>query len=111
MANEDAVRLRHMLDAANKVLEFSRGKTRKDLDSDEKLALALVRLLEVFGEAANALSEPFRKKHPDIPWQSIIGTRNRLVHGYFDVDFDIVWNIVTVDLPPLVGKMRGLSAQ
>lgn len=109
MANEDAVRLRHMLDAADKAVEFSVGKTRKDLDSDEKLALAMVRLLEVFGEAANALSESFKEKHPDVPWWSIIGTRNRLIHGYFDVDLDIVWNIVTVDLPPLVKKFKELS--
>ena len=110
MANEDAVRLRHMLDAADKALEFSDGRTRGDLDSDEKLALALARLVEVFGEAASALSGSFRKEHPDIPWLSIIGTRNRLIHGYFDVDLDILWNIVTIDLPPLVGKLKGISA-
>jgi len=107
--NEDAVRLRHMLDAANKALEFTEGKSRGDLDSDEKLALALVRLLEIFGEAAAGLSEEFKGKHPDIPWRSVIGTRNRLIHGYFDVDLDIVWNIVTRDLLPIVKKFQEFS--
>jgi uncharacterized protein with HEPN domain len=103
-ANEDAVRLKHMLDAANKAVEFAKGKSRGDLEKDEKLALALVRLIEILGEAANGLSEAFKEKHPNIPWRSIIGTRNRLIHGYFDVDLDIVWNIVTKDLPSLVKK-------
>ena len=111
MANKDTVRIRHMLDAANKALEFTKGKSRGDLDSDEKLALALVRLLEIFGEAATGLSEAFKEKHPDIPWRSVIGTRNRLIHGYFDVDLDIVWNIVTRDLPPIVKKFQELSAR
>jgi uncharacterized protein with HEPN domain len=98
-----------MLDAANKAVEFANDKIRGDLDSDEKLSLALVRLLEIFGEAATGLSEAFKEKHPDIPWRSVIGTRNRLVHGYFDVDLDIVWNIVTKDLPPLVKKFQDFS--
>jgi uncharacterized protein with HEPN domain len=103
-AHEDAVRLKHMLDAAGKAVEFAKDKSRGDLDKDEKLALALVRLIEILGEAANGLSEAFKEKHPDIPWRAIIGTRNRLIHGYFDVDLDIVWNIVTRDLPSLVKK-------
>lgn len=104
--NGDIVRLKHLLDAADKALGFVKGKSRSDLDTDEKLALALVRLLEVVGEAANALSESFKQKHPDIQWRSIISTRNRLIHGYFDVDLDIVWNIITCDLPALLEKLR-----
>ncbi len=104
--NGDVVRLKHLLDAADKALGFVKGKSRSDLDTDEKLALALVRLLEVVGEAANALSESFKQKHPDIQWRSIISTRNRLIHGYFDVDLDIVWNIITCDLPALLEKLR-----
>jgi uncharacterized protein with HEPN domain len=104
--NEDSIRLRHLLDAADKSLVFLRGKKREDLDGDEKLALALVRLLEIVGEAANALSENFKQEHPSIPWRSIICTRNRLIHGYFDVDLDIVWEIITKDLPPLIEKLH-----
>ena len=94
-----------MLDAAHKALEFAKGKTRDDLNSDEKLALALVRLIEIFGEAANALSEAFKKKHPDVPWRSIIGTRNRLIHGYFDVDLSLLWTTVADDLPVLIKEL------
>jgi uncharacterized protein with HEPN domain len=104
--NEDAVRLRHLLDAAEKAIGFAKGKSRSDLDADEKLALALVRLLEIVGEAARMLSESYKKKHRDIQWHSIVSTRNRLIHGYFDVDLDIVWNIVAKDLPSLVERLQ-----
>lgn len=100
--HEDAVRLRHMLDAARKATMFTQGRTRQDLDTDEQAALAIVRLLEIIGEAARGLSQDFRQSHSDIPWKDIIGTRDRLIHGYFDVDLDIVWQIVTADLPQLI---------
>jgi uncharacterized protein with HEPN domain len=64
-------------------------------------ALALVRLLEIIGEAARRVSVGLRESHPEIPWAEIAGTRDRLIHGYFDVDLDIVWGIVTQDLPAL----------
>ena len=70
------------------------------------LALALLRLIEVIGEAANTISPEFRDQHQAIEWQSIIAARNRLIHGYKDVDFDIVWNIVTKDLPPLIMELE-----
>ena len=103
---EDIVYLRHMLDAARKATEFTKSSERADLDNDEKLALAIVRLLEVLGEAAKGVSDQCRKKYPKIPWRQIAGTRDRLIHGYFDVDFDIVWRIVSADLPPLVAQLE-----
>lgn len=63
------------------------------------LALSLVRLLEIIGEAANNVSEGFRSEHPDIPWRKVVGIRKRLIHGYFDLDLDIVWDTVRKDLP------------
>ena len=102
------VRPHHMLDAARKARQFTQGRTRADLDTDEMFALALVRLLEVIGEAANAVTEDIRNRAPQIPWKEIAGTRNRLVHGYFDVDLDIVWEIVTADLPPLITALERL---
>lgn len=101
-------RLHHMLDAARKATQFAQGRTRADLETNEVLALALVRLLEVVGEAANAVTEDIRKRAPQIPWKEIAGTRNRLAHGYFDVDLDIVWEIVTHDLPPLIAALEQL---
>jgi uncharacterized protein with HEPN domain len=103
---EDVIRLRHMLDAAHKAREFTKNCKRADLDKDEKLALAVVRLLEVVGEAAKSVSEQCRQAHPSIPWRQIAGTRNRLIHGYFDVDLDIVWQIVSIDLPALISHLE-----
>ena len=109
--HDDTVRLRHMLDAARKALVFVKGLTRTTLDNDEQLALALVRLLEVIGEAAKGVSEITRSQYPQIPWKNIAGTRDRLIHGYFDVDLQIVWDIVTGDLPPLIAVLeRALSS-
>ena len=104
--DKDIVRLRHMLDAAHKAIEFAQGRSRADLDTDEMLNLALIRLLEVIGEAAKRVSSDCRKSYPEIPWKQIAGTRDRLIHGYFDVDMDIVWEIVTVDLPSLVVELE-----
>jgi len=107
---EDIVRLRHMLDAARKATELTRTCKRVDLDKDEKLALAVVRLLEILGEAAKSVSSQCRQQYPEIPWRQIAGTRNRLIHGYFDVDLDIVWKIVLEDLPPLVTQLEKVMA-
>lgn len=104
--HEDDVRMRHMLDAADEAMALAKGKMRQDLDSDRLLGLALVRLLEVLGEAAGRVSETARKKHPQIPWSQMVGLRNRLIHGYDSVDMDIVWGIVTKDLPPVIEALE-----
>ena len=103
--HEDVVRLRHMLDHALEVAEMVQGKTRSDLDKDRQLNLAIVRLLEIVGEAASSVSNKTRHLHPSIPWQEISGLRNRLFHGYDAVDFDIVWEIVQRDLPKLIADL------
>jgi uncharacterized protein with HEPN domain len=99
---QDDVRLRHMLDAAQKAVRFTAARSRQDLDSDEILLLAVVRLLEIIGEAAKNVSSSTRDQLPQVPWRQIAGTRDRLTHGYFAVDYDIVWAIITRDLPPLI---------
>lgn len=103
---EDRVRLQHMLDAARQAIEFTEQCGRTDLDEDEMLALSIVRLLEILGEAAKNVSEQCRKRHPAIRWRQIAGTRDRLIHGYFDVDLNVVWKIVSDDLPPLVAQLE-----
>jgi uncharacterized protein with HEPN domain len=102
----DVVRLRHMLDAARKAAELTENSRRADLDKDEKLALALIRLLEILGEAAKSVSEQCQQEYSEIPWRQIAGTRDRLIHGYFDVDLDIVWKIVSCDLPTLMQQLE-----
>jgi uncharacterized protein with HEPN domain len=101
----DQIRIRHMVDAAQKALSFTKGRTRRDLDSDDQLALATVRLIEIIGEAAAKITPETREAHPEIPWNDIVGTRNRLIHGYEDVDLNIVWQIVKEDLPDLLRKL------
>lgn len=108
-SHDDGLRLRHMLEAAQKAVAFSEHRARKDLDADEQFALALTRLLEIIGEAAGSVSEAIRENNPAIHWRAIISTRNRLIHGYFDVDLDVLWNIVTHDLPVLIRELERLS--
>ena len=108
MLEADRVRLRHMLDASRKLDDFTRARTRQDLDTDEMLSLAVVRLLEILGEAASRVSDAFQAAHPEIPWRQIAGTRNRLIHGYFDVDLNIVWQIVQGDLPSLAKQLEAV---
>jgi len=85
-----------------------RGRTRSDLDTDRLLNLALTRLIEIIGEAANRVPEPLQAKYPQLPWLQMIGVRNRLIHGYDSVDFDILWAIVTQDLPPLISQLNAI---
>lgn len=106
LKDEDVVRMRHMLDAARKAVKFTQSCGRADLDGDEKLALSIVRLLEVLGEAAKNISKQCQEAYPEIPWRQIGGTRDRLIHGYFDVDLNIVWKIVTFDIPPLIAQLE-----
>jgi len=105
-----AVRLRHMLDHAREALVMAQGRTRADLDSNRMLNLSLTRLLEILGEAANKVPSDERAKYPQIPWPELVGLRNRLIHGYDQVDLDILWQIVTQDLPPLVAELDKIVA-
>lgn len=91
-----------MRDAANAALGFVSGRVRTDLDVDTMLTFALVRAIEIIGEAAARLPSSVRDARPHIPWSQIIGMRNRLVHGDYDVDLDVLWAVVSSDLSPLV---------
>jgi uncharacterized protein with HEPN domain len=81
------------------------GRSRSDLDADRVLALAVVRLLEIIGEAATRVPVEERARRAEVPWSSIVGLRNRLIHGYDDVDYDIVWAIIATDLPKLAAHL------
>ncbi|MEZ5293433.1 MAG: HepT-like ribonuclease domain-containing protein [Vicinamibacterales bacterium] len=94
-----------MRDHAAELLALMNGRSRDDLDRDRVLALAVVRLLEIIGEAAARVPVAERTRRPDVPWSAIVGLRNRLIHGYDDVDHDIVWAIVSTDLPKLVSQL------
>jgi uncharacterized protein with HEPN domain len=100
-----------MLDHATETIKMASGRTRRDLDTDRQLNLALVRLLEIVGEASARVSETTRKAHPSIAWVEIAGLRNRLVHGYDEVDFNILWDIIQLDLPSLVSTLAAILRQ
>lgn len=108
--HEASLALRQMLDYAREALAMAEGTTRGDLDTNRMLNLALVKLLEIVGEAANRVRSDEQTKHPQIPWQQLTGLRNRLVHGYDQVDLDILWQILTRDLPPLVAELERIVA-
>lgn len=105
MPPADAIRLRHMLDAGREAMAFCAGRTREDFERNRQLLLAVVKDLEIIGEAATKVSAETVAARSRIPWTDIIGMRHRLIHGYFDVDVEIVWNTVQVDLPPLVALL------
>ncbi len=88
---------------------FVEGKKREDLDFDRMIALALVRCIEIIGEAGARVSAEGRAEAPDIPWAEIVAMRNRLIHAYFDVDLDIVWRTINDDLPPLIATLNDIS--
>jgi len=103
---EDFIRLRHMLDAAREACIMVDGENREALDSDRKLSLALVRLIEIVGEAATNVSQEKQSSLIEIPWRDLIGMRNRIVHAYFDVNLDIVWQTITEDFPILIAILE-----
>ena len=100
------VRLRHMLAYATEGVALMRGRRRADLDIDRALGLAVLRCLEIVGEAANRVPVAIRRRYPKIPWPQIIGMRNRLIHGYDIVDYDIIWSTATENLPPLLRRSQ-----
>jgi len=104
------IALHQILSHAREAVEIKKGKTRADLDSDRVLNLALTRLIEIIGEAANRVSEDIKAKYPELPWLQMIGARNRLIHGYDSVDFDILWAIIEDDLPVLITRIEKILA-
>ncbi len=107
---ETAISLRQMLDYSREAVGMMQGQVRADLDTDRKLNLALIRLLEILGEAANRVPPSDRAKYPQIPWPQLISLRNRLIHGYDQVDFDILWQILNQDLPTLTRELEKIVA-
>jgi len=97
-----------MLDFAQKAIAISYGRKRTDLDEDLTFNLALTHLIEIIGEAANRVPEEFQEDHAEIPWAQIIGMRNRLIHGYDEVDLDFLWSVVQKDLPGLIAQLENL---
>ncbi|MHB9132056.1 MAG: HepT-like ribonuclease domain-containing protein [Armatimonadota bacterium] len=111
LPKEDVIRLRHMLDAAEMALNFTRARSRHDLDGDPMLSFAVVRAIEIIGEAAGKIAAPTQAAIQELPWPAIIAMRNRIIHAYFDIDHDRVWDTVTSDLPPLITILRDILSR
>jgi uncharacterized protein with HEPN domain len=109
LGDEDRVRLGHMIEAADELSNFIVGRTQSDLESDRMLLFAMVRAIEILGEAASKVSPETRVSAPQVPWSAIVAMRNRLVHGYFDIDTRIVWRTATEEVPALLPLLRGLA--
>ncbi len=110
MPPEDAVRIRHMIEAAEAAQRFVAGRKRGDLDQDDMLLFALVRAIEIVGEAASKVSPETKAATPDVPWPAIVAMRNRLVHAYFDIDRDILWKTISVEIPDLLSLLRSVQS-
>lgn len=95
-----------MLDAAEKAVQFTQDTDFEEFRDDELKVLAITRLLEILGEAARRVPKDLRAKYPEVEWREIIGTRDRIIHGYDSVDLERVWHICTVDLPALTTKLN-----
>ncbi len=103
--------VRHMLDHAREAVEMASSRSRTDLDADRLFNLALVRLVEVVGEAAARVPEEFRRRYPEVPWRDVSDLRNRLIHGYDSVDFDRLWAIVAGDIPALITQLERIVGE
>lgn len=97
----DSSRLRHILLAIDNVAQFTDGKIKADLGIEPMLFFAVVKNIEIVGEASYMLTQKFRDDHPNTPWKAIIGMRHVLVHGYYQVGTDEIWNVAVHDLPNL----------
>jgi len=110
MQSDDLIRLRHMLDAGQNAVSFIANKSRTDLDDDSMLVFALIKAIEIIGEATSKVSRSSQERFKEIPWRQIVGMRNRLIHAYVDVSLDILWHTVTNNLPPLIQALERIIA-
>ena len=106
MQRDDTVYLGHMLDMARKAASRIQGKSRRAYDGDEDLRIVIAHLVQTIGEAAARVSAATRELHPGVPWKQITGIRHRIVHDYMDVDYDVLWEVATGDLPRLIAQLE-----
>ena len=106
---DDSIYIDHILNSINRILDYISGKDRESFEADLVTQDAVVRQLEIIGEATKRVSKELRSKHPDIPWSDMAGMRDVLIHDYIDVDFGVVWKTASEDIPnlkALIFKLR-----
>jgi uncharacterized protein with HEPN domain len=111
MPRDERVYLRHIADAISRINDYVAGVSERQFRERQIVQSAVIRELEVIGEAARNLSEQFRSDHPEVGWLDIVAMRNRLIHAYFDVDLNVVWEVVRDDLPGLDAFVRRALAR
>ena len=104
----DDILLVDMLLAAREAVDFARGTSEESFEHDRLRQLAVIKAIEIIGEAASKMSDDFRTQHPELPWREIIGMRHRLVHDYFEIDLPRVWKTVREDIPSLIAALEPL---
>ncbi len=109
MSRRDTIALiEDILEGIHRILSYTNGKTHKEFLADLRTQDAVVRNIEIIGEATKKLPGDFKQNHEDIPWKAIAGTRDKLVHDYFGVNYDVVWRIIRNDLPSLLEKINAI---
>ncbi len=111
MKQRDCDRLKEILEVSHEIIEVIEGRKRADIEKDIMFKRTLERCIEIIGEAANNLPDDFKKCHSDIPWDKMIGMRNRLSHAYMEVDYDIVWNTAKNKIPDLIQNINKLVSE
>jgi uncharacterized protein with HEPN domain len=106
MPRDDRLTLELMLDAASRLRSLARERGRSAFAADDVLQLAVLHLIQRLGEGASRLSADFRTGHPEFPWGEMIGMRNRIVHGYDDLDPDMIWRVATDDIEPVIAALE-----
>lgn len=106
MIRSDIIYLKHILESIEKIETFIEHISKKDFLNNSEKQAAVIRMIEVIGEAVKNLSKEFKNEHPEVEWASIAGTRDVMIHAYFNVDLDVVWIIIKKDLPELKKQIK-----
>ena len=106
MKPDDRIRIQHMIDAGEEALSFTSNVTKENFSKNRMLILSVIKDIEIIGEAATKISEETKLNYAHIPWKDIVGMRNRLIHGYFDVNIELIWNTIKNNLLPLIKSLK-----
>ncbi len=108
MRQKNIIYIKHIRDAIKSILEYTKDVNKKSFNSKELIQDAIIRRIEIIGEAVKNVSNEFREKYSDIPWKKIVGMRDKLIHGYFNVDVERVWNVIINDIPVLKKQIEDI---